>query len=632
MPLLRGMTNQIFNRGPDSAGFWHDSDSGIALGHRRLSVVDLSPAGAQPMHSACERFVLVFNGEIYNHLQLRESLGNSSWRGHSDTETLLEAFSCWGVMTTLRRCNGMFAIALWDKKERTLTLARDRIGEKPLYYGWQGQGANRCFLFGSDLNSLKTHPSFSTVINRDALALYMRHNYITSPHSIYEGIYKLSPGSYVTISLSSLDAEEITYWSLPSVAQQGVLYPFTGSSDAAVDILESLLIDSVRQQMVADVDLGAFLSGGIDSSTVVALMQAQSNRPVKTFTIGFSEDSFNEAVYAKAVARHLGTEHTELYVSPQQALDVIPKLPQLYSEPFADSSQIPTFLVSQLASQHVTVSLSGDAGDELFCGYGRYTFTHSLWKRIRVLPLPLRKIFKFLITCLSPSDLNILLSPLRLFNSYSLSTGNLGDRLHKAANLLASPSLNSLYLDLLSHWVPSNLVLGANEPTTYLRGKHLQLSGLDSMQRMMALDTLSYLPDDILAKVDRAAMGVSLETRLPFLDQRVVEFAWQLPQHLKIRGGVGKWALRQVLNRYVPSELVDRPKMGFGVPLDGWLRGPLRDWAEDLLCESRMRQEGYLNPVPIQKKWAEHLSGSRNWHYHLWDVLMFQSWLKDQSH
>ncbi|QNI52881.1 asparagine synthase (glutamine-hydrolyzing) [Synechococcus sp. BIOS-E4-1] len=631
VPLLHRMTNRIVNRGPDSAGYWHDSDAGIALGHRRLSVVDLSPAGAQPMHSACGRYVMAFNGEIYNHLELRELLGNSLWRGHSDTETVLEAFSSWGIISTLQRCNGMYAIALWDKKERTLTLARDRIGEKPLYYGWQGQGANSCFLFGSELNALKAHPSFSTVINRDALSLYMRHNYIASPHSIYQGIHKLTPGCFLTISLSLQEPDEISYWSLPLVAQHGVTQPFTGSDDSAIDTLESLLKDSVRQQMVADVDLGAFLSGGIDSSTVVALMQAQSNRPVKTFTIGFSEDAYNEAIYAKAVAKHLGTEHTELYVTPQQALDVIPKLPNLYNEPFADSSQIPTFLVSQLASQYVTVSLSGDAGDELFCGYGRYMFTRSLWDRIRILPLPFRKILEAGITGLSPAHLNILLAPLKLFKSYSLRKGNLGDRLHKAAGLLASPSLNSLYLDLVTHWVPNDLVLGANEPLTYLSGNNLALSGLDSMQRMMALDTLSYLPDDILVKVDRAAMGVSLETRLPFLDQRVVEFAWQLPQDLKMRGGAGKWALRQVLNRYVPSELIDRPKMGFGVPLDDWLRGPLRDWAEDLLCESRMRQEGYLNPEPIQRKWAEHVSGTRNWHYHLWDVLMFQSWLRCHS-
>jgi len=626
--LLARMANTIVHRGPDSAGYWHDATSGIALGHRRLAIVDLSPAGAQPMQSACGRYVLAFNGEIYNHFDMRKALGDLPWRGHSDTEALLAGFSKWGVSVTLERCVGMFAIAVWDKQERTLTLARDRLGEKPLYYGWQGQGEKSCFLFGSDLAALRAHSAFAADVNRDALALYMRHNAIASPHSIYKGIYKLTPGCLLTVSLATREPKVVPYWSLPQVAEHGVAHPFSGTDDEAIDALEALLKDAVSQQMVADVGLGAFLSGGIDSSTVVALMQALSNRPVKTFTIGFNEDGYNEAEHAKAVARHLGTDHTELYVTPQQALDVIPKLPALYSEPFADSSQIPTFLVSQLARQHVTVSLSGDAGDELFCGYSRYMFTRKLWNRIGRLPLPMRRLVEGGICSLSPTEWNVLLRPLQLLGPSSFRQAKLGDKLHKLARLVASPSPDALYLDLLSHWVPDDLVLGAKEPMTHLRGSPLPLAGLDFLQRMMALDTITYLPDDILVKVDRAAMGVSLETRLPFLDQRVVEFAWQLPQRLKMRDGVGKWALRQVLYRHVPKDLIDRPKMGFGVPIDSWLRGPLRGWAEDLLSETRMRQEGYFNPESIQHKWVEHLSGKRNWHYHLWDVLMFQAWLR----
>lgn len=641
--LLERMAGAITHRGPDSAGYWHDAASGIALGHRRLAIVELSHAGAQPMQSVCGRYVMAFNGEIYNHLDLRKQLGawgatlpdgdemNTSWRGHSDTETLLAGFSAWGLRATIERCIGMFAIAVWDKKDRCLTLARDRLGEKPLYYGWQGQGSDACLLFGSDLTALKAHPAFTADINRDALALYMRHNAIAAPHSIYRGIYKLQPGCLLTVSLAQREPRIEAYWSLAHVAERGVTTPFLGTEAEAVDALEVLLKDAVRQQMMADVPLGAFLSGGIDSSTVVALMQAQSQRPVKTFTIGFNEEGYNEAVHAKAVAQHLGTDHTELYVTPQQALDVIPKLPRLYSEPFSDSSQIPTFLVSQLARQQVTVSLSGDAGDELFAGYNRYVLTRNLWNKLERLPQPLRRLGATGIQALSPQAWNALLKPVQPLLSGALRQGNMGDKLHKGAKVLNACSLDELYLGLVTHWEPDGLVLGATEPLTHLRGSPLPLAGLDAVQRMMTLDAITYLPDDILVKVDRAAMGVSLETRVPFLDHRVVEFAWQLPQHLKLRGAVGKWALRQVLYRYVPKQLVERPKMGFGVPIDSWLRGPLRDWAEDLLSESRLCQQGYLNPRPIRQKWAEHLSGKRNWQHHLWDVLMFQAWLAENQ-
>lgn len=655
--LLARMANTIVHRGPDSAGYWHDAASGIALGHRRLAIVELSPAGAQPMASNCGRYVIAFNGEIYNHLDLRKQLGGGgsphplplpggegintphaprltphlAWRGHSDTETLLAGFSAWGIRATLERSIGMFAIAVWDKKERTLTLARDRLGEKPLYYGWQGQGTDACLLFGSDLAALKAHPAFAADVNRDALALYMRHNYIPAPHSIYQGIHKLPPGCVLTVSLAAREPKIESFWSLAQMAQAGVATPFDGTDDQAVDALEALLKDAVRQQMMADVPLGAFLSGGIDSSTVVALMQAQSQCPVKTFTIGFNEEGYNEAVHAKAVAQHLGTDHTELYVTPKQALDVIPRLPQLYSEPFADSSQIPTFLVSQLARQQVTVSLSGDAGDELFAGYNRYVFTRNLWGKLGRLPQPLRRMGAAGIQALSPAAWNALCKPLRPLLPGALRQANMGDKLHKGAAVLNARSVDELYLGLVTHWEPGGLVLGATEPFTHLRGQPLPLAGLDEAQRMMALDTITYLPDDILVKVDRAAMGVSLETRVPMLDHRVVEFAWQLPQHMKLRGDVGKWALRQVLYRHVPEKVIERPKMGFGVPIDSWLRGPLRAWAEDLLSESRLRQQAYFNPAPIRQKWAEHLSGKRNWQHHLWDVLMFQAWLTEHE-
>ena len=632
--ILLRMADSIVARGPDDAGYWHD-EAGIALGHRRLSILDLSPAGHQPMASACGRYVIAFNGEIYNHLDLRRALEDAdrapAWRGHSDTETLLAGFSAWGIGATVGRCIGMFAFAVWDRETQVLTLGRDRLGEKPLYYGWQGKGGENCFLFGSDLRALKAHPAFVADINRDALCLLMRHNYISTPYSIYQGIFKLPPGYLLSVSLAQREPVLQVYWSLPQVAEAGVTTRFAGSDQQAVDKLETLLKSAVSQQMVADVPLGAFLSGGIDSSTVVALMQAQSSRPVKTFTVGFNEEGYNEAVHAKAVAAHLGTDHTELYVTPQQAMAVIPKLPSLYSEPFSDSSQIPTYLVSELARQHVTVSLSGDAGDELFAGYNRYVMTRNLWGKIRRVPPPLRALAASGLRSLSPSTWNVLLRPLQPMLPTALRASNLGDKLHKGAAVIRASQIEDLYLKLVTHWEPDGLVLGANEPATPLRGNRLALIGLDAVQRMMALDAMTYLPDDILVKVDRAAMGVSLESRVPFLDHRVVEFAWRLPQHLKIRDGVGKWALRQVLYRHVPKTLIERPKMGFGVPIDSWLRGPLRDWAETLLDEGRLKHEGFFNPVPIRQKWAEHLSGKRNWQYHLWHVLMFQAWLYEQG-
>jgi asparagine synthase (glutamine-hydrolysing) len=638
--LLVGMTERISKRGPDSTDVWHDESTGIGLGHRRLAIVDLSPAGAQPMHSADGRLVIAFNGEIYNHLKIRTELELAglapTWRGHSDTETLLAAVQAWGLEAALKKMIGMFAFALWDKQALTLSLARDRLGEKPLYYGWQGHGNERTFLFGSELKALKAHPSFVADIDRGALCLFLRHNYVPAPYSIYKGIFKLEPGCFLTVSLAQTEPTIVKYWDAAEIARTGVAKPFDGTPDRAVDALELLLKDAVQQQMMADVPLGAFLSGGVDSSTVVALMQAQSSRPVKTFTIGFNEDEYNEAKHAKAVAQYLGTDHTELYVAPQQAMEVIPLLPSLYCEPFADSSQIPTFLVSQLARQQVTVSLSGDGGDELFAGYNRYQLTAQLWRKLSWLPTPLRSVAANIMRAVPPQTWTAAATWLPGVKRHPALAG-LGDKLHKAAGVLASHSVDELYLGLVSQvQTPTNWVKGiggalAVEPPTTLTGNRPALDGLNDVERMMLLDAVSYLPDDILCKVDRAGMGVSLEGRVPFLDHRVFEFAWSLPLNYKLRDGQTKWPLRQVLYRYVPKELIERPKMGFGIPLHDWLRGPLKDWAENLLDASRLEKEGYFYAAPIRAMWAEHLSGSHNRDGQLWSVLMFQAWLDESS-
>ena len=624
--VMKQMVGQLHHRGPDDHGVWCDTDAGIGLVHARLSILDLSAAGHQPMSSPSGQYVIAFNGEIYNHSDLRAWLDKdhlTNWRGHSDTETLLAGFDTWGITATVEKAIGMFAFAVWDKVNRALTLGRDRLGEKPLYYGWQGN----TFLFGSELKALKAHPAFRGKIDRNALTLLMRHNYIPAPYSIYQGIHKLLPGSLLTVSMDNRSAQPQRYWDARRVVANGLAQPFMGSPDEAVDALDKLLREAVAQQMIADVPLGGFLSGGVDSSAIVALMQAQSSVPVRTFTIGFEETAYNEAVHAKAVARHLGTDHTELYVTPQQALDVIPRLPSLYCEPFADSSQIPTFLVSQMARQHVTVSLSGDAGDELFGGYNRYVLGQRLWGTLSRLPIGLRQVLAQMISGVSPHMWNRLLGPMQGLLPSGFAQANIGDKLHKGAAVMAAQTPAELYRLLVSHWLhPSELVIGATEPLTVLTDPVQQPQTDHFVHQMMALDLLTYLPDDILTKVDRAAMGVSLESRVPFLDHRVVEFAWRLPLDYKLRNGIGKWPLRQVLYKYVPKELIERPKMGFGIPIDSWLRGPLRDWAEELLGESRLRQEGYFNPAQIRQKWAEHLSGKRNWQYHLWDVLMFQAW------
>lgn len=625
---LRQMGLAIAHRGPDDSGVWVDPEASLGLVHRRLSIIDLSPAGHQPMASVCDRYIIAFNGEIYNHSELRQALGHTNWRGHSDTETLLAAIATWGLEAALKQCVGMFAFALWDRKTKCLTLARDRLGEKPLYYGWQGD----VFLFGSELKALKAHPAFRAEIDRDALTLFLRHNAIPAPYSIYQGIHKLPPGTFLQLHAEQKDAHPVAYWSARSVAEAGQRNLFRGSDAEAVAELERLFGQAVNGQMVADVPLGAFLSGGIDSTTVVALMQAQSIRPVKTFTIGFHEEGYNEADHAHAVARHLGTEHTELYVTPQDAMDVIPSLSAIYDEPFADSSQIPTCLVSRLARQHVTVSLSGDGGDELFGGYNRYFWARNIWRRLGWMPRPLRAAVAGVLTTVPPASWNTAFQKLERWLPAGLRYANPGDKLHKAAEILAVHSPEEIYLGLVSHWKhPAQLVRGSHEPPTLLTDPSRHADLPDFEHRMMYLDTVTYLPDDILTKVDRAAMSVSLETRVPLLDHRLVEFAWTLPLDMKIRHGQGKWLLRQVLYRHVPQSLMERPKMGFGVPIDQWLRGPLKPWAAALIEPARLTREGIFDPAPIQRKWLEHQTGARNWSYYLWDVLMFQAWMENNA-
>ena len=626
LAIAESMARRIQARGPDDAGVWSNNEHDLALAHRRLSIIDLSSSGHQPMPSPCGRFTLVFNGEIYNHLDLRKRLeaegGAFEWRSHSDTETLLASLRHWGIQAALERLNGMFAFALWDASERTLFLARDRMGEKPLYYGRSGDA----FLFGSELKALAAHPDWRGEVDREALALYMRHNYVPAPWSIYRGVAKLPPAHFVAIREGGRAiGEPQCYWDLKMVAGQGAAAA-SGTAEPLIDELDELLQDAVGRRMAADVPLGAFLSGGYDSTAVAALMQAQSERPIQTFTIGFHEEGYNEAVHARAVADHLGTDHTELYVTPEEAMAVIPKLPTIYDEPFSDSSQIPTYLVSQLACQHVTVSLSGDGGDELFYGYGRYFKTDQIWGKLRRLPLPMRKLAAALI---ARSPGHALERAIQLLPSrYRIN--HLADRLPKLAEVLGHSSGEAFYRGMVSHARgPTRPVLGATEPDTILSqpGCLPHLPGL--RERMMYLDQMTYLPGDILTKVDRASMAVSLEARVPLLDHRLVEFAWRVPTEYKFREGQGKWLLRQVLYRYVPQELVDRPKMGFGIPIEHWLRGPLREWAEDLLGEKRLREEGFFDPVPIRKMWEEHISGKRRWHHYLWNVLMFQAWLEE---
>jgi asparagine synthase (glutamine-hydrolysing) len=616
----RAMSDTMLHRGPDAGGVWTDAAAGVALAHRRLSIIDLSPGGAQPMVSANGRYVISYNGEVFNFVELRQELEQlgAKFRGGSDTEVIIEGAVHWGLAATVKRMIGMFALALWDRETQTISLVRDRLGIKPVYY----LASDSLFAFGSELKAFRACPGWNASLDRDALSAYLRVGYVPQPFSIYNEIRKLPPGNILTLAPGKTPVIE-PFWDARQVAVSGLAkWNEAPGEREAIDGLDTLLRDAVRRRMIADVPLGAFLSGGIDSSTVVALMQAESNRPVRTFSIGFHEQGYDEAAHAKAVAQHLGTDHTELYVEPGHAFDVIPKLPEWYDEPFADSSQIPTFLVSEMTRRHVTVALSGDGGDELFTGYNRYFWAEALWKRFSRIPLPLRQTIAAALRVLPPATWD------RLFGLVPdrLRPPQPGDKLYKLAGMLAHDGPQAVYKRLITLCEPDQLAVGGREPKGVIGDESVARDIPNFPAWMQFVDMVTYLPDDILTKVDRATMAVSLEGRVPLLDHRVVEYAWTLPLSMKIRDGKGKWALRQVLKRYVPDKLIDRPKMGFGVPIDSWLRGPLRDWAEELLSPRALAADGLLRPEPITAMWRDHLSERNSWHGQLWVILMFQAW------
>ncbi|MDP3562003.1 MAG: asparagine synthase (glutamine-hydrolyzing) [Legionellaceae bacterium] len=613
--IISNMTDRLAHRGPDDSGLWADPHHGIAFGHRRLAIMDLSLSGHQPMTSHHDRYVIVYNGEIYNARELKKQLEQKNHRfiGHSDTEVILTLIEEDGLESALKQLSGMFAFALWDKQEKILQLIRDRMGEKPLYYGL----VDKTLVFASELKAIKAFPNFQNNIAPASVSALMQYGYIPAPQSIYEHIYKLLPGTYVTFADSLTLPSPQIYWSASHIAEQSIHSPLQLNDREAITQLDIKLNNIIRRQMISDVPTGAFLSGGIDSSVIAALMQANSNQPVKTFTIGFKEKDYNEAEYAKAIAKHLKTDHTELYVDAQEALSVIPKLPKIYDEPFADSSAIPTYLVSKLTRQHVTVSLSGDGGDELFGGYNRYLWSQAIWKKMALVPYPMRfTLQKLLLSLSSPR-----IAPLMQLTKLPMTT----NKLDKLASLLTARSPAEVYQQLITQWHNPHELIAIHSIQENLL---LQIGTMNFIENMMVTDTISYLPDDIMVKVDRAGMAVGLENRAPFLDHELFEFMWKLPLDMKIRNKTTKWLLREVLSTYVPPPLFDRPKMGFGIPLDMWLRGPLRDWAENLLNKNTLTQQGFLNPDPILKKWHEHLSGKKNWQYQLWPVLMFQAWME----
>lgn len=633
LALVKRMSQTIYRRGPDDAGEWADARHGVALGFRRLAILDLTPTGHQPMCSASGRYVIVFNGEVYNFQALRAELEQAGkcpiLRGGSDTEIMLACIEAWGLEQAVSRFLGMFVFALWDREEGVLHLVRDRLGVKPLYYCWKGS----TLIFGSELKALKAHPESRLEVDRNALCLMMRYGYVPAPFSIYKGVYKLPPGTILSISPHRAPQSSLhCYWSVKEALERANTEPFTGTDAEAEEQLDGLLRDSVGLRMIADVPLGVFLSGGVDSSLVTALMQVQSSTPIRTFTIGFHEDSHDESLYASLVSRHLKTEHTELTLSAKDAMAVIPRLSSIYDEPFADVSQIPTLLVSELARRQVTVSLSGDGGDELFAGYSRHVWGRTVWKRMQRFSPGKRAIAASLLRSLSPQGWEKLFHLTRAILPKTIRQRNPGDKLAKLADAIITDSPEAMYSILVSHWKdPDILVPGACEPPIVLTDRRLWANRSDFTEEMLFLDTVSYLPDDILVKVDRASMAVSLEAREPLLDHRILEFAWTLPLHMKIRNGQGKWLLRQVLYRYVPQKLIERPKAGFGVPIDSWLRGPLKDWAEALLAEDLIRRQGYFDPAMVRKAWSEHLTGQYNRQEMLWNILIFQSWVMEMG-
>jgi asparagine synthase (glutamine-hydrolysing) len=616
--ILENMGSKILHRGPDDGGCWINETNELGLVHRRLSILDLSPNGHQPMHSNSGIYTIAFNGEIYNHLELRNQLKNINWRGTSDTETLLEAFDNWGVEKTLSLSRGMFAFALWNKKTKELILARDRFGEKPLYYGW----CNNTFLFGSELKSLKTHPSFINEVDSQSLSNFIYTGFITQSKSIYKNISKLDPGSILTLNSSNNSCKISKYWDSESLIMSSTSNIFKGTEIEASQLLEDLLVNVLSEQMMADVPLGAFLSGGVDSSLIVALMQRQSSSKIKTFTIGFDDKKYNEAIYAKDVANYLKTDHTEVYLSSKDALETVPLLPELYDEPFADSSQIPTYLVSKVTKEKVTVSLSGDAGDELFCGYNRYIAAEKYWSAISKTPNLLRKSLYKILTNINPIVYDKLLGSLT-------NNKQIGNLIHKGSEILISADIEDLYSKLISQ---NNLTDNIMKSELKLSINHSsKFDKLSVVERMMAYDLINYLPDDILVKVDRAAMHTSLETRVPFLDHRVVNFAWSLPIDYKYKNGTSKKILRNILYKHVPKNLIERPKMGFGVPLDYWLRNALKDWGENLLMNKNIDHDAFFNTKALNKLWLEHQKGKKNNGKKLWNILMFLAWYEYQN-
>lgn len=632
---IQRMTDALHHRGPDAGATFVDEAAGIALGHRRLAIIELSERGAQPMRSADGRYVIVFNGEIYNHLDLRHELETRdtiAWRGSSDTETLIECFTAWGVAATLKKSAGMFALALWDRRDRRLTLARDRFGEKPLYYGFVGHGQATALAFGSELKALRAFAGFENAIDRDSLALFLRYSYVPTPWSIYRDVFKLEPGAILEFAISDVARRKGNvekYWRYEDVVAAGLANPIHDES-LALDELERVLSEAVGLQLVADVPVGAFLSGGIDSSTIAALMQGRSSRPIKTFTVGFDEAGFDEAPHARQVARHLGTDHSEIRVTPEEARAVIPNLPAMYDEPFGDSSQIPTSIVCAAARREATVALSGDAGDELLGGYNRYVIGPRLWRGLSKAPAVLRGIIGPGLAAIPDGGW----AAVARLPGIGRAIAPFRDKAYKlGADLGAMNSADDLYRALVAEWSDADVpVLKAQRRATRLDDLSFASMVAEPTQRMMLLDGLTYLPDDILVKVDRAAMAVSLETRVPLLDHRVAELAWRLPLSMKVRDSKGKWALRQILYRHVPRELVERPKAGFAIPVGRWLRGPLRDWADDLLSQDRLKSKNYLDANVVCKLWSEHRAGTRDWTARLWNVLMFQSWLESSEH